>query len=211
MKNSMIVSAAAVGLFLLAGCSGADATAEDPVSEPQGETASAETSDTAPPSSVQSSGVPLSVLKNYAFWSLTGPNIPADPPAGSACTSPLDAVAYHVIGCADPDGNDISPSSPRGIYCSANDGSGVTSLQSQCLGGWLMVVNAINGKRIPSNVVLTHANKVAASVTAVVLLECPTPPAGLAQHNVIYKAVYNDGIFAPKTPDGCTPYALGGS
>jgi hypothetical protein len=72
-----------------------------------------------------------------------------------------------------------------------------------------MVISAVNGEKIPSNVVLTGVNKVAASVTRVVLLECPTPPTGLAQHNVIYKAVYNDGIFAPNVPAGCTPYELG--
>lgn len=211
MKYSMSVSAAAVALVVLAGCSGADGRAADPIAEPQGETASAETSDSSPPASTQGTAVPLSVLKNYAFWSLTGPNIPPDPPPTSACTSPLDAVAYHVIGCADPSGNDIVPSSPRGVYCSANDGAGVTSLQAECLGGWLMVINAINGKRIPANVVLTNGNKVATSVTAVVLLECPTPPPGFAAHNVIYKAVYNDGVFAPNVPAGCTPYELGGN
>jgi hypothetical protein len=155
-------------------------------------------------------GVPNSVLASYAFWNVSGPNIPADPPAQSPCSSPLDAVIYHVVGCMDANEveTQIPPSEATGVFCSANDGSGVTALQAACLGGWLMTIPAINGQRIPSNVVLTGANKVVSSVTRVVLLECPTPPAGLAQHNVIYKAVYNDGVFAPNVPAGCTAYEL---
>jgi hypothetical protein len=197
--NQHALASSLVTLALVAGCSAVDGA--DPPEESTDDTGAALTSGNA-------SGVPWSVLVNYAFWNVSGPNIPADPPPWSGCASPLDAVTYHVIGCMDPQENPISPSVPNGVYCSANDGSGVTSLQAECLGGWLMTISAINGKRIPANVVLTGANKVASSVTEVVLLECPTPPAGLSQHNVIYKAVYNDGVFAPRIPAGCTTYSL---
>jgi hypothetical protein len=199
MKHVTMLGAI-VALGFLGGCSVFEGSTDDEETVGQSSEAALTTS----------SGVPVGVLASYAFWNVSGPNIPQTPPAGSSCTPDLDAVAYHILGCMDASGTELTLSSSEayGVYCSSNDGAGVTKLQAACLGGWLSKIRAVNGKPIPSNVVLTGVNKVAQSVTRVVLLECPTPPPGLSQHNVIYKAVYNDGIFAPKVPDGCTPYEL---
>src|SRR5262245_51502887 len=180
---------AAIATLTLAAC----ATPSSDV-EPMAETGAA-LSQTVEGEALPTTGVPADVLANYRLWTVGGEFIPADPPARSACAAPTDAVWYHLIGCADAAGTpqDLGAAA-TGRFCSANDGSGVASVEAACPMGWLMMIVAVNGVRIPSNVVVTGGNRVAG--VSVVLLECPSPPPGLSEHNVIYRGVHNDGIFA---------------
>jgi hypothetical protein len=190
---------AAIATLTLVACA---PSSEDP-SEPTAETGSALSQG----AGAAASSVPSSVLANYSVWVIGGAVVPPDPPAQSPCAAPTDAIRYHLIGCADAAGTPLDlGDAASGLYCSTNDGSGVASLEASCPDGWLMIVSAVNGVPIPSNVAVTGGNGNAG--VSVALLECPDPPPGLSPHNVIYRGVNNDGIFASETPEGCTPYLL---